>query len=122
MSARARRRRSCLALGLLILATPVTVVPAALAQGPEPSGSELREAYPLHEGTPPEAGGGARPTPTGAERRSAAPQATRSSDGSSTVPIVIAAGLALLAFAAGFGIPLARLHSKPTTRRRERYP
>jgi hypothetical protein len=119
VSARARCGRSCLALGLLVLATPVTVVPAALAQAPEPSGSELREAYPLHEGTPPDADRGAV---AGAEARSAPPPATRSSDGGSKMPIVIAAGLALLAFAVGFGIPLARLHSKPTTHRREGYP
>lgn len=102
-----------------MLTSSVIVVPAALAQGPQPSGSELREAYPLDEGTPPE---GDRGAVAGAEARSAPPPATRSSDGGSTVPIVIAAGLALLAFAAGFGIPLARLRSKPTSRRREGYP
>jgi hypothetical protein len=90
----------------------MTVVPAAVAQGPEPSGSELREAYPLHEETPPEADSGARPTPAAAEDRPA-PAATQPSGGDSTVPIVIAAGLALLAFAAGFGLPLARARSRP---------
>ncbi|MGZ8648181.1 MAG: hypothetical protein ACXW08_06085 [Solirubrobacteraceae bacterium] len=90
----------------------MTVVPAAVAQGPEPSASELREAYPLHEGTPPEADSGATPTPAGAEDRPA-PAVTRPSGGSSTVPIVIAAGLALLAFAAGFGLPLVRARSRP---------
>jgi hypothetical protein len=111
VSARARRQRSWLALGFLMIATSATVAPAALAQSPTPSGSELREAYPLHEGTPPEAAGGARPTPA-AEGRSATTPATRSSDGGST-PLVIAAGLALLAFAAGFGLPLARARSRP---------
>ena len=113
MSATARRRRSWLALGLLILAAPAMVAPAALAHDPEPSGNELREAYPLDEGLPPEANGGARPTPTSAEGRSATTTATRSSDGGSTVPLVIAAGLALLAFAAGFGLPLAPARSRP---------
>lgn len=115
MSATVPRRWSCPALGLIILATLLTGVPVALAQGPEPSGSELREAYPLHEGTPPEADRGAAPTPAGAERRSA-PAATQSSGGSA-VPIIIAAGLALLAFAAGFVLPLARLRSRPAETR-----
>ena len=83
----------------LCVATSATLAPAVLAQSPTPSGSELRETYPLHEGTPPEAASGARPTPA-AEGRSAATSATRSSDGGST-PLVVAAGLALLAFAAG---------------------
>ena len=99
-------------LGLLILASLMTVVPTAVAQGPEPSGSELREAYPLHEGPPPEADSGARPTPAGAEDRPA-PAVTEPSGGSSTVPIFVAAGLALLAFAVGFGLPLARARSRP---------
>lgn len=90
----------------------MTVVPAAVAQNPEPSGSELRETYPLHEGTPPETGSVAEPTPAGAEDRPA-PAVTRPSDGSGTVPIVVAAGLALLAFAVGFGLPLVRARSRP---------
>jgi hypothetical protein len=90
----------------------MTIAPAAVAQGPEPSGGELRETYPLHEGTPPEADSGAEPTPAGADDRPA-PAVRRPSDGSGTVPIVIAAGLALLAFAAGFGLPLVRARSRP---------
>ncbi len=110
-AAAAWRRPSRLALGFLVLATLVTVVPATPAQSPEPSGSELREAYPLHEGTPPEADRGAAPTPAGAERRSP-PPATQSA-GDSTFPIVIAFALGLLAFAAGFFLPLARRRSRP---------
>lgn len=100
----------------------MTVVPAAVAQGPEPSGSELRETYPLHEGTPPEADSGAEPTPAGAEDRPAA--ATKPSGGSDsdTVPIVIAAGLALLAFAAGFGLPLFEPSSRSGKRAKRTAP
>lgn len=111
LSAAPWRRPSRLALGFLVLATLVTVAPATLAQSPEPSGSELREAYPLHEATPPDADRGAAATPAGAEGRSP-PPATQSA-GDSTFPIVIAFGLGLLAFAAGFFLPLARRRSRP---------
>lgn len=99
----------------------MTVVPAAVAQGPEPSGRELRETYPLHEGTPPEADSRAEPTPAGAEDRPA-PAVTQPSGGSDTVPIVIAAGLALLAFAAGFGLPLFQPSSRSGKRAKRTAP
>jgi hypothetical protein len=111
VSAKARRLRTCLALGFVVFTMPVT----ALAQTREPSGSELRETYPLHDGAPPEADRDAMRAPAGAQG-SAAPASAPSSSGGSTVPIAIAAGLVLLAFAAGFGIPVARPRSRAAGR------
>jgi hypothetical protein len=84
-----------------MLATPV---PAVLAQDRSPSGSELRDTYPLGDGA-------SRATPTANPH--AASQAAHPADSGSSVQPVIAAGLALLAFAAGFAFGLRPVRRRP---------
>jgi hypothetical protein len=84
------------AVGALIIVMVATPAPVVLAQDRSPSGSELRDTYPLRDAAP-------RATPTANPH--AAPPAHQADSGSSVQP-VIAAGLALLAFAAGFAFGL----------------
>jgi len=83
---------ACL-LAVAMFATPAV----APAQAPEPSGGELRDAYPLTEAVTPE--------PPARETRTA-PPATHHADGGSSVQPIVAGGLTLLAFAAGFAFGL----------------
>lgn len=91
-NARPRHRRR-VGLAVLVVAMLATPSPAVAAQDREPSGSELRQTYPLGQSNPTAAQGG--------DSR-AAPPATHPADSGGSVKPAIAAGLALLAFAAGF--------------------
>jgi hypothetical protein len=86
--------------GLLLLAYLAVVPPPAVAQARDtsPSARELRQTYPLH--ATPEPGTGEAATP--ASTPSDPPQEPRSSQAS--LRLAVAAVLAIIAFAVGFGL------------------